>query len=295
MAKLKAKNPKKAKPRKPQVLIYGEAGVGKTWGAIEFPSVYYIDSEGGASLPHYTDKLAEAGGVYLGPEDGANDMEFVVGQIIALATCKHEYKTVVIDSFSKLYNTAIQIEYDKMKAAGRDMNTTFSAERKPAIALTRQMIRWLEKVDMNCIFICHEKVQWAQGAEVGRTFDAWDKLAYELDLTLRIQKLGKRRDARVCKSRIHSFEQGSRFAPWGYAEFAKLYGAETMEAPANYLEPSTTEQLSVLRSLLEKDGVTLSNDQKVKWFEKAGVTSWEQMDKVTLDACINYLTSKNGG
>ena len=48
MSKLKAKDPVNAEPSKPKMLIFGKPGVGKTWGALDFPSCYYIDTEGGA-------------------------------------------------------------------------------------------------------------------------------------------------------------------------------------------------------------------------------------------------------
>ena len=67
-SKLRAVDPKAASPSKPKILIFGKPGVGKTWTSLDFPSVYYIDTEGGADLNHYTDKLKKAGGVYFGPD-----------------------------------------------------------------------------------------------------------------------------------------------------------------------------------------------------------------------------------
>ena len=103
--------------------------------------VYYVDCEGGAALDHYTDKLERAGGVYMGPKDGANDINVVVAEVKALATTRHDYKTLVIDSYSKLFNSAIAVEYERMEQAGREMDKTFGAEKKPAIARTKQMRR----------------------------------------------------------------------------------------------------------------------------------------------------------
>jgi KaiC/GvpD/RAD55 family RecA-like ATPase len=107
MSKLKAVKPKKAEPKKPKILIYGKPGVGKTWQALDFPSVYYIDTEGGADLAHYTDKLERSGGVYLGPDQGSLDFATVLEQVQALATERHDFRTLVIDSISKLYTLEI--------------------------------------------------------------------------------------------------------------------------------------------------------------------------------------------
>ena len=286
MAKLKAKHPKKAMPRKPRILIYGKAGVGKTWGTIEFPGVYYFDCEGGASLPHYTDKLAKAEAGYLGPEDGANDIQFVTDQVRALATQKHEYRTVVFDSYSKVYNTAIQVEYDRLQGLGRDMTKSFGAEKKPAIAATRQIVRWLERVEMNVIFVCHEKAEWKDGEQIGETFDAWDKLAFELDMTMQILKTGKARKAKVCKSRLEQFKEGE-LVDWSYATFAERFGSNLLEAEAVHLDACTPAQIQTVTELAEI--IKLDDSQRLKWFEKAGVTCWSEMDSDTISKCIDFL------
>lgn len=289
MVALKGKHPKKAKPAKPKILIYGNPGVGKTWGALDFPSVYYIDCEGGANLAHYTDKLEKSGGVYLGPEDGANDMKIVVEQVIALATQKHEYRTLVIDSYSKLFNTAIQVEYDRMIEEGRDMTKSFGAEKKPAIAGTRQLVRWFDKLDMNVILICHEKPLWKDGEQVGVTYDGWDKLEYELHLTMQIIKQGSSRKARIGKCRLEQFRESEQI-DWGYKPFAERYGLEVIEADAQAVEPATDEQIRVVQEL--SSVVKLEDSQRIKWFEKAGVTNWGEMTSDTIQACINHLKSK---
>jgi hypothetical protein len=225
MSKLRGKDPKTAEPSKPKVLIFGKPGVGKTWTAIDFPAVYYIDSEGGADLEHYTDKLVKAGGVYMGPADGANDFAVLIDQVKALATEKHTYRTLVIDSISKVFNTAVAIEADRLG----DKNA-FGADKKPAIAAMRQLVAWLQRLDMNVVLIAHEKVEWGQNnngerVEVGQTFDCWDKLEYELHLALRILKQGKSRKAFVRKSRLTGFPEGEMFA-WEYDTFADRYGRE---------------------------------------------------------------------
>src|SRR3954465_3746399 len=115
---LRGTDPKAAKPSKPKVLVYGKPGVGKTWASLDFPSVYYIDCEGGANLGHYTDRLKAAGGAYMGPSDGANDFNVVTEEIVTLATTTHHYRTLVIDSYTKIFNTAIAAEHQRMEEAG---------------------------------------------------------------------------------------------------------------------------------------------------------------------------------
>lgn len=289
VSKLKGKDPKKAEPKKPKILIFGKPGVGKTWTAIDFPNVFLIDSEGGANLNHYTDRLKTSGGVYMGPEDGALDFKTVIEQFQALATEKHPYKTVVVDSLSKLYNSAIANESDRL--GDKD---AFGASKKPAIALMRRFVNWVNRIDMNVIFINHEKEVWGaddkgQRTITGVTFDCWDKLEYELDLALNIQKQGPSRIAVVRKSRLTGFPDGDRF-DWSYAKFAERYGKDVMEAAPKVITLATTEQVTEVRRLLE--AVKVSEEEIGKWFTRAGVSDWPEMDEETINKVIAFLKGK---
>jgi hypothetical protein len=289
MPKLRAHDPKEAKVSKPKILIFGRPGVGKTWGSLDFPSVYYIDTEGGANLDHYTDKLKKAGGVYLGPDDGSNDFNVVTEEIIALATTKHDYRTLIIDSYSKIFNTQVSADHERMDKNGRDMEKTFGAEKKPAINWTRKWLRWFDKLDMNVILICHERDVYKDGKMTGTNFDGWDKLEYELHLALRIVKQGNSRIANVTKTRLEKFEDGATF-PWSYAEFAKRYGQDVIESAATPIVPATAEQIGRLNQLI--DLLKVPADLTDKWMEKAGVDEWREMDTDTIQKCLDYLTVK---
>lgn len=287
--KLRGTDPKAAQPSKPKILIFGKPGVGKTWASLDFPSVYYIDTEGGANLEHYTDKLKAAGGAYLGPSDGSNNFETVIEEIVTLATTKHRFKTLVIDSYSKLFNTQIDITYEGMAKAGREMDKTFGAEKKPAIALTRRLIRWFDKIDMNCILICHERSVWKDNKEVGQNFDGWDKLEHELHLCLQITKQAASRKARITKTRLIEFPDGTTF-DWSYAEFAKRYGRDVIEGDVSTITLATTEQVQQLDMLTKV--LTVDPDTIIKWKEKAGVETFAEMDSDTIQKCIEHLTAK---
>lgn len=288
-AKLRGGDPKGVKPSKPKILIYGKPSAGKTWASLDFPSVYYIDTEGGADLAHYTDKLKKSGGAYLGPADGANSFETVIEEVTTLATTKHRFRTLVIDSFSKMFNTQIDITYESMARQGREMDKTFGAEKKPAIAMTRRLVRWLDKIDMNCILICHEKSQWKDGKEVGVCADAWEKLDYELDLAMNIVKHGASRKARITKSRLTEFEDGSSF-DWSYAEFAKRYGQEIIEGDVSQIVLATPEQVKQLDELVRV--INVDPEVIAKWREKANIEHFAEMETDTIQKCIDFLTAK---
>lgn len=286
MSKLKAVKPKEAKQPKPKILIYGKPGVGKTWATLDFPSVYFIDSEGGASLPHYTDKLMQSGGVYLGQDQGALDFETIIQQVKALTTEKHEYKTLIIDSISKVFNTYISDEIERL--GDKDQ---YGASKKKPVAAMRKLIGWLSRLDMNVILVSHEKVEWGENArgervEIGSTFDCWDKLEYELDLCLHIIKSGKNRNAFIRKSRLDQFEEGEYF-PWGYKEFSKKYGKDVIERKAEVVDLATNEQLKELKKIFEEKEIPTGLEEK--WFKKANVSGWDEMPRERVDAAIKHL------
>jgi hypothetical protein len=284
---LRGTDPKEAKPSKPKVLIFGKPGVGKTWASMDFPGVYYIDTEGGANLAHYTDKLKKSGAGYLGPDNGSNDFDVVLEEVITLATQPHNYRTLVIDSFSKLFNTQVAVDFDRMEKAGRDMDKTFGAEKKGAIGATRQLIRWFEKLDMNVILICHEKAMWKDGKEVGQTFDAWDKLEYELHLALRIEKVGPARKAIVTKTRLEAFPDLARF-DWSYEAFAERFGRTVIEAAAVPTQLCTPEQVRQYTALLELVKV----DPKImeKWNENCANVA--ELDAEGMAKRLGFLSSR---
>lgn len=284
MSKLKAIDPKMVEQSKSKILIYGKPGVGKTWTSLDFPSVYYIDTEGGANLRHYSKKLKLSGGKYFGPDQGAQDFGEVISQLKALATEDHPYKTVIIDSLSKIYNNEIAKEMERL--GDKD---AFGASKKVAVRLTRQLINWIDRIDLNVILICHEKILWANGEQAGVTFDAWEKLEYELNLCLNILKIGDLRKARVAKTRLEGFPDGKLF-DWSYDEFAKLYGREILEGKAKVLVLSTPEQIEEVKYLV--DLLKIDTETIAKWMDKARSESWAEMESSKIQACIDMLKKK---
>lgn len=283
---LRAKKPKDQAPKKAKVLIYGAAGVGKTWTALDFPQTYFVDVEGGATNSQYTDKLHKSGALYFGHPE-ASDFLTVLDEIKTLAMTDHDRRTLIIDSYSKLFLSAISEEEERLSEAGEKI--AFGNEKKPAVKYSRRLVTWLDKIDMNVIVICHEKALWKNGEQIGETFDGWDKLNYELDLTLQIMKRGPERLATVRKSRLEGFPDGETFE-WSYQEFARRYGRDKIESEVSTLEPATPEQVTKLTNLM--DIIKLDDGTKTKWLEKAGVDSWDEMDSDAIQKCIDFLAKK---
>ena len=287
MSKLKGISPETASPSRPKIMIFGPPGVGKTWVSLDFPNVFYIDTEDGANLKHYTDKLKNSGGSYFGVAQGALSFDDVIGQIQALATEKHGYKTVVIDSITKLFSIAIANEAERLGE-----KNAFGADKKPAIQQMRKMIAWLTRLDMNVIFISHQKSLWGidskgERSEIGVTFDAWEKMEYELHLCLGIFRQGPDYRARVTKTRLAEFEHGSTFE-WSYAEFAKKYGKTAIEKEARQIVLATPEQVEKISELTEI--INLPHGQVNKWFKAENVESWAEMSGDRVEKAIEYVT-----
>ena len=288
MSKLKAKTPELIKPGKIKSVLFGASGVGKTTLALSFPAPYYFDVEGGAKGPQYRELLRKSGGAYLGPEDGTLSFDTLIDQMQALATEKHPYKTLIVDSLTKLFQTAVAQEAERL--GDKD---AFGASKKPAVAAMRRLVMWASRVDMNIWFICHETAEWGmvngQRAEVGRVADCWDKLIYELDLAVQAVKRGPQRLAVVKKSRIAAFPDGETF-PLDYAEFAARHGKETVEGDVGAITLALPEQIAEVKKLLEI--VKVADTDIQKGFDKAGVTDWPEMTTEQIDGWLKFLRKR---
>lgn len=295
MSKLKAKKPEETKPGKIKMMIFSKSGIGKTWFSLDFPNPFYVDSEGGADLGHYQAKLAKAGGGYLGIEDGALDFPTVLEQIQALATETHKYKTLVI-TITKLFQTAIANEAERLKVNGK--KDEFGISKKPAIAYMRRLVNWINRLDMNVLFEAHEISEWGlvngNREEIGNQADVWDKLIYELDLTLRFVKHGLDRVAVIRKSRLLGFPEGDSFPIeeniGGYEEFGKRYGIDFIESEVKSITMASKEQVEEIEHILSK--ITINEKDIKKILSKASAESWAELSDKQAESTIIWLKKK---
>ena len=283
---LKAVKPEVVLTPKPKFLLSGRSGVGKTMFSLSFPTPYYMDVEGGAVRHQYRKKLADVGGVYFGKEQESDDFGSVLEEIKTLATTAHNFKTLIIDSFSHLYLRAAALAEEKI-------GNEFGRDKKEANRPTRQLMRWIGEVDMTVLLVCHSKDKWERrGRDIintGSTFDGYDKLEFDMDLWLEAVKLGNTRTLLVRKSRIESFPEWKEFA-LDYKEFAALYGEGTIEQVAKPVEMATPELAAKLRGLL--DVVKIEPEVVSKWLEKAGADKFEDMKAIHINACITLCEKK---
>lgn len=289
-SKLGAKAPAVVDPGKSKIMVLSKSGIGKTWFSLSFPSPYYIDSEGGARLPHYQRRLAESGGAYFGVEDGALDFAAVIGQVEALATERHQYQTLAIGSITKLYQHTIALEQAKL--GDRD---AFGASKKPAVSYMRRLVMWLMRLDMNVLLEAHESTEWGinpktgQREEVGVIADVWDKLIYELDLTLRLEKRGPERVCVVKKSRLTGFPEGESF-PAEYAYFSNRYGKDFIERESAPITLATAEQVAEINRLLSV--LTIPEKEIERILNKAQADSVNELSAEQADKMIVWMKGK---
>lgn len=288
-SKLKAKTPELVTPGKTKALIFGPSGVGKTWFSLSFPKPYYFDTEGGADLKHYQERLKAVGGVYMGPADGALDFSVLFDQMLALMQEKHPYKTLIIDSITKLYQTAIAEE-----AARLGDKDAFGASKKPAIANMRRLVALAGRMDMNVLFIAHESTEWGKGAngqreEIGKQADTWDKLTYELHLSIQARKQGASRIAKVTKSRLTGFPEGDTF-PLEYGKYAERYGKDIIEAESQPIVLATAEQVAEITRLLSV--VKVPDEEFHKVLERASAETVGELRQDQADSTIAWLKKK---
>lgn len=283
---LKAITPDAIKLTKPKFMLSGKSGVGKTFFALNFPKPYFIDTEGGATREQYTEKLMKSGGAYMGKDEGSQDFKTVIEELKTLATTKHDYKTLVIDSYSKLYNVAAA---EAELRVGND----FGRDRKEANKPSRQLLRWTDRIDMTVILICHTRDKWERrGGEpvyVGTTFDGFDKFEYDLDLWLEVQKTGRERSYVVKKSRIETFPEGSDF-PLDYGDFSKRYGKDVVEGDSKQLVLASPDQVAKVKHLVEL--LRVEDDQVAKWLAKDEADDFADMSAENIGKVITFLEKK---
>lgn len=269
-----------------KMILYGNEKVGKTTFAIGFPGLYYIDTEGGAVREQYREQLIKSGAAYMGPKEGSQDIEEVVKEIKELSTTKHNYKTLVIDSFTKLYNVKKVIEEDKQKSIN-----TFGVEIKAANKPARQLLRWILMCDMNVILVCYSLKIWKDGQVVGNTFDINEKLnfGYDMDLIVEANKVGKERTYMVKGGRVKAMPEGT-MGSLNYKDFASVFGKGTIEAEVKPIQLAGKDKVDELTSLLTE--YVVPDEWITKWKEQIGEPEFNCFTQEQIQACIDFVNKK---
>jgi RecA/RadA recombinase len=288
---LKGKKPETIEKRL-KAFFYGAAGVGKTTCAIQFPKPYLIDTERGAENDQYVEILEKAGGAIF----QTMDFDELINEIKALLTEKHDYKTVIIDPLTTLYNDLLDKSAKLLKETSKDKDATgteFGRHYTEANKQMKHLLKLLLRLDMNVIITAHAKNEYSSDMKVlGQTFDCYKKLDYLFDLVFEIQKRGKERVGIVKKSRIKGFGDAEQF-PFNYDEIANRYGRHILERDVQNETLATPEQVIELKRLIEL--LKVSEETTQKWLDKANAETFDEMQSKQIDTCIQFLQSKFKG
>ncbi len=247
-------------------------------------------------------RLDAAGGMYLGPEEGACDFDVIADQLRALGTTKHEFKTVVIDSITKVWYAKWSAESERL--GDKDV---FGAAKKAPIRAMRRLISLVDRIDLNVWFVAQETAEWqtvkGERQEVGRVPDVWDKLGYELDLCLRVEKFPAMRAATVWKSRLIGFPDNDRFdlqrdgKDLSYEAISSRHAKDAIEAEAKPIELVSTEAVVEIKRLLE--AVRVSEEDVDRLLTKAKAERVEDLPREHGEKMLTWLnakvTKRNGG
>lgn len=278
---LRGIKPKEIQPRL-KALFYGNAGSGKTTASISFPHVYLIDTESGAVHSQYIKLLDKNNGAVF----QTTDFDELVKEVKLLLTEKHEFKTLVIDPLTTLYN-------DLLDKAALVSGTDFGKHYGVANKKMKHLLSLLTRLDMNVIITSHAKNEYATGMTVlGQTFDCYKKLDYLFDLVFEVQKRGKERVGIVKKTRLESFPDGDSF-PFSYEEISKRYGKDILEKDAVPEKLATPEQVTEIRRLIKL--LNISEETYQKWLDKANSHSFDEMSEEIIIKCINHLQAEIKG
>jgi GTPase SAR1 family protein len=290
---LNAKAPEKIEKRL-KMLIYGPAGVGKTSAVIQFPQAYIIDTEKGTSL--YSDSINKAKSVVLqtlNPDD-------IKEELHSLLTEKHTYKTLIIDPITQIYNstqekwTRVFEKYSKSEKEGevQDFGMRYWGKVKGDF---KGLQRLMLALDMNVIVTSHQKDVYGTGfSKIGVTFDSMRGDDYLFDLVFQVERKNGELTAKTIKERA---EIGKQKFPaefiWSYDNFKKFYGAQVIEREATPVAMATKEQVNRVKRLVEV--VKVDDEVVTKWFTKADIDTWEEMNGETIQKCIDFLEKKVAG
>lgn len=287
---LKAKKPEVTNARF-KALIYANTGVGKTHFCCSFPSVYYIDSENLTDYPHLVKMIIDNDG------DHAliRELTDIIKEVKELLSVKHKYKTLVIDSLSFPCGLLANLEAERLaaKSAGSE-GTEFGANLAKAKRMTLHLGILLSRLDMNVIVTAHEKTRYISGAEVGKTYDINEKMAYSLGTVLNLRQQGNSKKAFVEKSRYPQMKLGELIDfQDGYETISKIFGDEVFQNESKSEVLATSDQITEVKRLLQVLSITDDIVQKI--LIKGQAQAWEEMNGENVQKCIDNFKSKLQG
>lgn len=279
------------KEKRLKMFVYGQAGIGKTIAALQFPNAYIIDTEKGTDF--YADVINKSNSVVLQtflPDE-------IKAELKELLTTKHDYRTLIIDPITQIYN-AVQAKWTKIfeknsksqkESDIQDFGMRYWGKVKGEFKSIQRMIIAL---DMNVIVTAHQKDVYGNNfSKLGTTFDSMRGDDYLFDIIFQIVKKGDQRIALTIKER--AIIGGNKFPAefeWSYENFLKFYGKEIIEKVAEPVAMADKETIARVVNMVNM--IKMDDAIVIKWFQKADVQDWSEMSKEQINGCEAYLNKK---
>jgi hypothetical protein len=293
--KLRAKSPANDEHRRLKFFCYGPSGWGKTVNCIQlFPQAVIIDTERGTEP--YADLIQSQGSVVL----HSNDADEIAEELRALLTTEHEYRSVIIDPITVLYQTLqdkwdqifarkFERRGDKVAIETQDWGITYWQRVKNEHKKINNLVA---KLDMNVAMTAHTKPVYGENFKVtGQTFDGIKGLDYFFDVVFQLYIQNGKRYCNVVKER--AMPGKSHFPAtfeWNMAMVREAWGIEELNRASTPIEMALESQVNEVTQLL--DILTLPDSVIAKWFTKANAENWSDFSAIDIGKCIDYLKAK---
>lgn len=290
----KAKTPE-PKNKRVKMMVFSTAGIGKTTASINWPKAVILDMEHGTDNYHET--IIANGSIVL----HTTNPDEVKDEIKTLLTEKHDYRTIVIDPVTILYQaiqekwTRIFSKYaDTEKATElQDFGFRYWAKVKSDY---KAIMRMLLACDMNVILTAHQKDVYGEGMKkVGFGSDSMKGDEHIFDYVFQLVMDAKGRRMAITKK--ERAEVGKAKFPtefeWSYKNFLVYYGKDALERESTPIPLATPEQVQKVKQLLGI--VKVEESWETDCLTKADVDSWEELTEEKIGKAINFLQAKLGG
>lgn len=290
----KARTPE-PKNKRVKMMVFSTAGIGKTTASINWPKAVIIDMEHGTD--NYADTIIQNGSIVL----HTTNPDEVRDEIKTLLTEKHDYRTIVIDPVTILYQaiqekwTRIFSKYaDTEKAAElQDFGFRYWAKVKSDY---KAIMRMLLACDMNVILTAHQKDVYGEGMKkVGFGSDSMKGDEHIFDYVFQLVMDAKGRRLAITKK--ERAEVGKAKFPtefeWSYKNFKVYYGADSLERESTPIPLASSEQVGEVKRLLSI--VKVEENWETDCLTKADVDTWEEMTAEKIGKVLKFLNDKLTG
>lgn len=209
-----------------KMYVYGQTGTGKTITALHFPSPVVIDAEKGTA--HY-------GGMFDFHKLESSNPKDLHAALDELLKNPGEFKTLVIDPFTVIYDNIIKEREDEMRA--RSGNTKYEIQPLDYKYIKSEVKLLMNKIlslDMNIVVTARSKALYAKGKfmeVLGQQPEGHKDMPYMFDVVLELNKTedGKR-IATVEKDRTNKLPHEFEFT---YDSFVQYIGIKELERDAS--------------------------------------------------------------